>query len=138
MPRSLDPAARLELVLDSDREKANPPTFLARTLTARQWLVFAKEYDELFDVITNAEQLTKALALVRAYIDDWRHMPKNEVGDLADLLTAGEVMELVGQLFRQTRLGYDDKKKSASPPSSSSGNSAATAGAANASTPPPS
>jgi len=133
MPLALDPNETFEVVLDSDSGRPDPPTFLFRYQTAREW----REYVRLGDEEENLRSLGSDEVLRRLYealagvLVGWKNVLDREgrpvsfrAEDLDAVTTVGEAWELYYAARRQSRLDADGKKNSASPSPTSSGASA--------------
>lgn len=128
MPRCLDPGARFELVLESDKDKpeAERPTFVFRVLSMGEWL--EQEGDD------NKKFIDVAQDILKAAVVGWRNMVRDgqdvpfDKDMLVFLVDALEAVELLNKL----QLSYSDKKKLSSPPTSTQDSSAPTATEASA------
>tara|TARA_R100000152_G_C6781949_1_gene217714 strand:- start:3639 stop:4037 length:399 start_codon:yes stop_codon:yes gene_type:complete len=123
MPLYTDPTARIKLVLDSDKDKENPPTFIYRALNGREWRRVAKVFDALQagEVDGMAAQLDAIYETVSIGLLDWVNMfdpssgeaiPFN-VEDIDLVLNPIEAStDLMGKLLGAVVPTHEDKKKS--------------------------
>jgi len=134
MPIALDPTARFELVLKSDQDKPDPPTFVFHHLSCsgvNALLRFRERIEGLKDVDAVLEEL---LALLKGSLVGWRYMYGLDGKEipyapdlLADILAPKELMELLQRLPEAMSLDPEAKKGLGSPSPSSSEGSAPTA-----------
>ena len=131
-----DPTETFDVVLETDKERENPPTFVFRYLTAREFRALARN-----DALAEAKDadVDKALdalfGAIRANLADWRNVLDRagnlvafRPGQLDALITVGEAWELYWSARRQSRLQVPEKNASESPsPTSSDESAAATA-----------
>lgn len=137
MPRAIDPSYRFAVVLDSDKDKPDPPTFWFRAATAREW----RRLFEPDEIASLPDKLEKMAGVLAETLVKWRLTDATgaeipfDATRLLDVLGPMELSELFGKVVQQGQLAGAEKKASDSPPSSNGDNSAATA-PANASTSP--
>jgi len=123
MPIYTDPNARIDIVLDSDKDKENPPTFVYRALNGREWRKVAEAFDTLQSgkVDGMAAQLDAIYTTVAIGLMDWRNMFDPETGepipfnknDVDLLLNPIEAStDLMGKILGAVTPTHDDKKKS--------------------------
>jgi hypothetical protein len=136
-PIALDPAARFELVLLSDRDKPDPPSFVFRHLAARDFRAVAAVSDRMQDLPDDAigrlcDEVEDALMVA---LVDWRGMVDPATGreipfsreELDRVLTLTEMLELLTRLPEAMSLGPPEKKGSRSQSPSNTESSAPTA-----------
>lgn len=111
MPISLDPQAVFEAVLETDKTKNPPPTFVFRYLTYGQSLALPLPDEKT----TDAEFAKWAIKIIRVRLTGWRNMIgldgveiAYDPDKLADILTVDELFELL----RKSSLNKDDAKNS--------------------------
>jgi len=136
MPLALDPNETFDLVLETDREKPDPPAFVFRYMTEREFLAHAAigDDDELRSGLSSAEAMDRVHAALAANLVGWRNLRSRE-GEpipfapqrLPDLLTVGEMWELYYGARRQNRVEDDEKNASGSQSPTPTDASAATA-----------
>lgn len=125
----------MDVTLESDREKPDGerPTFRARYMTAREHARYMALIAEVAEAADDEQRLKLLVEAIAIALVGWKHLPvkdqKFDLQRLPDLLTRGELIELVEEILRKTELGSADRKKSDSP-SPSLGDSAADAAAA--------
>lgn len=119
MPRSLSPASRIPLQLDSDA--GTEQWFYFRSLTMDDERTIGNSYDE---VIENQDDLHRSLTeRLVPYLINWTLEDEdgNEVQFDPDQLTAiidtTEATELAGKLLESGRLSQEEKKSVELPPS---------------------
>lgn len=133
MPLALDPEARFELVLESDADKpaGERPTFVCRFMPNRDWKVVAHVADRIGELAAEGieamlTQMEDALALA---LVDWRHMGGIDYARerIPDVLTPGELVELIQKAVQQTSVSVAEKNASGSQSPSDGDGSASTA-----------
>lgn len=126
MPLAADPNQTFKVILDSDAGKDNPPAFLCRYLTLRQWRQAAKLYDAFFAADTKQPDAMadKLMELIGLLVVGRENMPDSH---LEDLLTVYEARELMSKAFGGQRPTAEDKKKLSLPSEPSTENPAAPA-----------
>lgn len=118
---ALDPAQTLEIVLKNDREKSEPPTFISRYLTCREWMQYRKsvnaapetEDEPYIDILCGALRLG-LIGWRNVRSSDGRELPFS-VDALPGLLTFSEMWELIGAVAATAIVSEDDRKKFVSP-----------------------
>lgn len=140
MPILFDPEHVIRIVLDSDTDKPNPPTFLYRATSWRETLGLAQKYDDLPSVVekSGAEAGFDLVAqLATTGLVGWENMVDPATGQavpfdrdaLLDILTMPELGELIAKVQNARRLSGEDRKKSESPSPISGGGSVVDASA---------
>lgn len=135
MPILFDPEHVIRIVLNSDADKPNPPTFLYRVTSWRETLGLAQKYDNLPSVVeqSGAEAGFELVAeLAMTGLVGWENMVDPATGQavpfdreaLLDILTMPELGELIAKVQNARRLSGEDRKKSESPSPTSGGGSA--------------
>lgn len=130
MPRACDPQLRHEIVLDSDKGKDNPPTFIAKNLSCREWKEVASVSDQM-DVTNGMAGIESLFTALRIGIVDWRNMTDRN-GEPVEfsqpmfehVLDPAEANELLAKVLAASALPSGVAKKSVSPSPSSTGSSA--------------
>jgi len=123
MPITTDPKARIEIVLDSDKDKDKPPTFIYRALNGREWRKVAKVFDALQSgkVAGMSAQLDAIYETVSIGLLDWVNMIDPETGneipfkkeDIDLILNPIEAStDLMGKILGAVMPTHEDKKKS--------------------------
>lgn len=126
MPITTDPEARIELVLDSDKDKQPQPAFIYRVLNGREWRKVAKVFDALQsgEVEGMSAQLDAIYETVATGLMDWKNMNDPETGepipfnkeDIDLVLNPIEAStDLMGKILGAVMPTHDDKKKSELP-----------------------
>lgn len=118
---ALDSSQIVEVVLDTDKAKPNPPTFLFRHLTAREWMRVRRLLADApsAEGETGIDKLGEAISVA---LWGWRNIPGVYDGSkLPDLLTFAELWELAYGMLRAMQLSEIDQKKSVSQSASGSG-----------------
>lgn len=142
MPIALNPARKVRLHLDLDREieESKRPVFVARYLTADETSQLVELYGKAIDAQSDAEArelLNRALAIG---IVGWENIERDGVpvpfGAFSSILSPSEMYELVRKLRHETALSEIDLKKSRSPSPEDTGKSAPAAATASVLTPP--
>lgn len=111
MPRMLDPTFTVEAVLDYDRQKDNPPTFIFRALSVREYMQIGEKYED--NSGSDRENLARLVACLRDGMVSWRNMPGYdtfEPNKLEDILTLREAAELTELMLSGQDLDEDDLK----------------------------
>lgn len=117
MPRICDPDATFKVILLSDQGKENPPAFIFRYASSRQWRKIAEIADRI-DVGTDAgKMLDEVIAVIKKFIIGWESMTEPggaeivfDVEKLEDLLTPSEITEILMGAVAQIPT-VEDKKK---------------------------
>ena len=118
MPLALEPGLTFDVVLDSDKGKTDPPVFVYRFLSGREWRTVAKMQDQLegakdADAVVDLVYQAAAVGLV-----GWSGMVDPEqpgaeipfkIGDLDMVLGMTEAQELILKMMKQTPT-TDEKK----------------------------
>ena len=123
MPIYTDPTARIDIVLDADKDMENPPTFIYRPLNGREWRKVAEAYDTLQSgkVDGMVAQLDAIYTTVAIGLKDWRNMFDPDTGepipfninDVDLLLNPIEAStDLMVKILGAQTPTHDDKKKS--------------------------
>ena len=123
MPRSLDPNARLTMVLACDLDKDPQPRIFAKqpTLNQQKKLIRVLSSLEKENMLDGFDAIHDAAADL---IQGWENIPIPFSRDaIGDVLTMEEVVEILGFLVSTSEATADDKKKSESPRSSDAANS---------------
>ena len=115
MPRSIDPDARVDIVLTTDKDKSPKPTFQFKTITVKE----EEKLGRIYDAATGDEE-NELSNRVKEYLEPlllgWSNMGEFEFGkhSLQDVVCFAEAMDLAGQLLESGRLSIDEKKRSES------------------------
>ena len=133
MPIANDPAAHYDYILEGDRDKDPAPVFVLRHLTCRQWHRAIELEGEFKQAHGVGEQLETGYKVVGLGLGGWRDMTGADgeaipfdLEALPDLVTLGELTELMQAVLAQA-IDPEDKKKSESPSPSNTAESATTA-----------
>lgn len=120
MPLGFDPDETFPIVLDSDRQKTDPPAFLCRFLTAREWARTRRDYLAALEAGKADEEkgLDALYAICDRCISGVRGMAMT-AGEAIRRLIGRELWELSALILRQSDLTEDERKNSGSPSSSS-------------------
>lgn len=134
MPRSLDPSARLTIVLASDLDKPpeTQPRFYAMHLTANQQRRLAVGMEQMKAATTPEQKIMAAINAAMICLVGWENMVDPVTGadipfnadTLGDVLDVEELAEVIGFVASASTATPADKKKSELQPSSAAGNSA--------------
>ena len=125
MPITTDPQAKIELVLESDKDKDNPPKFIYRVLNGREWRQVAKVFDALQggEVGGMSAQLDAIYDTVSIGLLGWENMNDPQTGlpipfakeDIDLVLNPIEAStDLMGKILGAVIPTHEDKKKSES------------------------
>ena len=129
MPIAMDPDARFRYVLESDRDRPDPLTWIFRVRTCRAMREIIEAVDKIDALQSGTEAgggdvLSASLDLLRSELVAVENGPGGfDLADLDALITPAEVNELITALIRQGQEPAD-AKKSKSPSRSSSASSA--------------
>jgi hypothetical protein len=124
MPRSLDPSAKLTMVLACDVDKTPQPKIFAKvpTLNQQRKLVGVISSLDKGSLIEQFDAITDAAAMM---LTGWENIPvefsRDNIGEVLDL---GEIVEVLEFLVSSSTATADDKKKSELPPLSDAANCA--------------
>jgi hypothetical protein len=127
MPRSLDPSAKLTMVLACDVDKTPQPKIFAKvpTLNQQRKLVGVISSLDKGSLIEQFDAITDAAAMM---LTGWENIPvefsRDNIGEVLDL---GEIVEVLEFLVSSSTATADDKKKSELPPLSDAANCASPA-----------
>ncbi len=136
MPRALDPDATFDVVLLSDRDKEDPPTFTFRYLSNRDWRRLAKVYDSLDEL---GEEGIDALldeleGVLKMELVGWRNLTDRDgspipfkLDDLDRVVDVQESVELMRLSLEGAKLSVTEGNGSGSPSPSDSDESASDA-----------
>ena len=125
MPIYCDPSAEYGIVLDSDKDKTNPPTFYYRPLTMSETEMIGTVYDEWMNGKTQPT-IKEQMAVVRGSVTTgllrWENLNDRDGNPIpydpsliGDLLTPTEaIQDLLPKIMTASTLSHDDKKKSES------------------------
>ena len=118
MPRSLDPNARLTMVLacDVDKSKETQPRIFAKhpTLNQQRKLIGTLSSIDSGSMLDKFDAIVDAAALL---LTGWENIPVEFSRDtIGDVLSLEEIVEVLSFLVSSTQLTDDDKKKSESQP----------------------
>ena len=117
MPRSLDPNAKLTMVLACDVDKTPQPKIFAKTPTLNQQRRLVSLLQSLGggDIAASMDALLDAAAMC---LTGWENIPVEFSREsIGDVLSLDELVEVFSFLAASTSATPDDKKKSESQPS---------------------
>lgn len=116
MPLPLEPGGVCRLVLDADKHKPNPPTFLFPWLSARQQRRLMTRYEAADAGAGGAPMdIGGLLSELSGLIVGWEHLPVAFAADELDtVINVAEAFELLNKLLLQGPTGAE-KNASASP-----------------------
>jgi len=127
MPRSLDPSARLTMVLacDVDKPKESQPRIFARTLTLNQQRKLMGVMDQMHKAESATDKISAALDAAEICLVGWENMTDPNSGQaivfcretIGDVLSLEELVEVFGAVTSAATPSGDDKKKSELQPS---------------------
>jgi hypothetical protein len=136
MPIAIDPQTRIPVVLDSDKDKENPPTFYVRPLTMRE-MRSADSIDERVQAaakVPGEDTYAPLVDGIRMGLVDWAYITGLDgkpipfsLESIEDVLSIEECFELMRKIIHSASLLREDKKKSESQPLSSSDSSVSSA-----------
>lgn len=81
MPIALDPTQTIKIILETDQDKANPPTFIYRVLTYRQY----GQLSDTWQKILNAGKLVNQIKKKLAHRSDSHSAADTDDADLKEL-----------------------------------------------------
>ena len=117
MPLAIDPNALFRIVLNSDKDKEKPPTFVYRYLTGRQWRSIAEIQDKMDESGSIPILVDSVYKAVATGLVDWENMIdrqgekiKFDTKKLEDMVGVIEAQELIVKLLKQTPDDNDKKK----------------------------
>ena len=128
MPILCDPKSEFNLVLESDKDKENPPTFVYRPLSTREWKKVGSVFDQMnrgqatgiveqIDIIMDAVSVG-LLRWENVFDRDGNEIPF-DIKELDTILTPVEASgDLMGKILSSGQMSHEDKKKSESQPAS--------------------
>ena len=122
MPVYTDPTIKIRLVLETDKDKEQPPTFIYRALNGREWRQVAQMFDRLQagEIGGMTEQLDAIYETVSVGLLDWENMNDPTTGepipfnksDVDLVLNPIEAStDLMGQILGAVAPKHEDKKK---------------------------
>ena len=115
MPRSLDPNAKLTMVLACDVDKTPQPKIFAKSPTLNQQRKLISVLSSL-DKGSLAEQFDAIIDVAAMMLTGWENIPLEFSRDnIGEVLNLEEIVEVLGFLVASTGTTADDKKKSESP-----------------------
>ncbi len=109
MPIVLDPDTTFEVVLQTDADKPQPPRFVFHYLTTREWIKAARLAESLQDSKDGAEAIEKIADVVSAAFV--RVENAGDTGELLDILTPGELIELLESVVARIKPTAEDLGK---------------------------
>ena len=127
MPRSLDPNAKLTMVLACDVDKTPQPKIFAKTPTLNQQRRLVSLLQSLGggDIAASMDALLDAAAMC---LTGWENIPVQFSREsIGDVLSLDELVEVFSFLAASTSATPEDKKKSELQPSCDAENSASPA-----------
>lgn len=112
MPILCEPGALFDVVLESDKDKANPPTFVCKAQSIRGQQKISVVLDKLTDGQTTITELfDETLATLAEVVDGWKNMPTAYSKDeLANWLNYGECRELLRGVLYNSQVSAETKK----------------------------
>jgi hypothetical protein len=125
MPVALDPNQRIDIWLDSDKDKPaeTRPTFVTRFLTVRETLVYEQALKDAGAEKNNQAARDKLIGGLSMVLVSWRNMTDRDGNPIAfnlaevdALLTVSELWWLAYQSLHRAQLSEDERGKSALPP----------------------
>jgi len=126
MPVLCDPKSEFEIVLETDKDIENPPTFVYRPLSTREWKKVGLVFDQMNRGETSGivEQIDIIMEAVSVGLLRWENVFDREgnevpfdVKDLDLIITPVEASsDLMGKILSSGQMTHDDKKKSESQP----------------------
>lgn len=115
MPKFLEPDQRFPIVLEGDKDKANPPTFFAKSQSMRGQMQLNAKFDELID--HNKHQSTEELfaevvATLATVVIGWQNMGDIpfSVDAFYDVLDSTEAFELLRKVQYNQHVDLEAKK----------------------------
>lgn len=114
MPILLEANSDFEVVLECDKDKENPPKFIFKALSCRDWRTIAKIADEIYDGSAD-DMLDKIFKMLGTGLAGWTLTGKDgqalafEPEKLQDYLTIKEAMELL-EKFKAQGVGAAERK----------------------------
>lgn len=119
MPRALEGGGVFPVVLASDRDKPDPPTFLFRHLTVREFRMLVKSLEQIQTSAGKTEMIMEAVDSLGKVLVGWQNMRRADgteiafdAAELESICDLTEMMELVGMVVSGGALSADDRKKS--------------------------
>lgn len=122
MPKSLDPSARITMVLacDVDKPTDTQPRIFARSLTINQQRQLLAAMSAMQTADKAEGKIDAALDAAEVCLTGWENMVQPETGDaipftrqaIGDVLSIEELTEIFNAVIQTTTLTADDKKKS--------------------------
>lgn len=126
MPLALDPNATWKFVLPTDRDKPEPPAFVFRHLTGRQWVALDARLRELGEMDRGADGFTAQLDEIRRHLAGWENMGRPYApADLDEIVSGpGEAWSVLFGILGGSGVSQADRKNSVPPSSGPSATSA--------------
>lgn len=107
-----EPGGRISIVLDCDKDKPHPPTFIVSALSARESLKIKEALDQLLDIESTADQYSQLETILTQHVYDWRNLPLSyDATKLLDVLGTTDLWRLAYSIARQ--IGPAEKKPEA-------------------------
>lgn len=111
MPQLLDPDSRFSVVLESDKDKDDPPTFVFRALSVRSFNRAVDQYESIDEGKSESSKMKTIIAVLCMGLIDWHNMGRDyDPAELDDILTIGEAIELLEKMLGGQSLSGDDAK----------------------------
>lgn len=112
MPRSLEPGERLELILESDRDKPDATVFYAHSLAFRTHKRLANCVRALTTKEADADE--KLVDMVASLITGWNRSEPYTATSIEETCNLTEIVQLAGLIMLDGRMEIADRKKSES------------------------
>lgn len=112
MPKLLDPDCTFDVILAGDAGKDDPPTFIFKALSARQFTQVVETYEAIDDEDGDVSRVETIVSLLKVGMVGWSAMAGREYdpSTLADILTIGEAIELLERMLSGHQLDVDEAK----------------------------
>ena len=109
MPLPLEAGGVCRIVLDADKHKANPPTFLFPWLSARQHRRLMSRYEQADASVSGAPMdIGGLLGELSGLILGWENLPVAfDAGELDTVINVAEAFELLNKLLLQGPTGAE-------------------------------
>ena len=111
MPKLLDPDCTFDAILQDDKDKDSPPTFVFKALSVRRFNAIVDDYEGIDKIDSESGKMKVIVNALKAGLTDWKNMGRDfNADDLDDILTIGEAVELLEVMLAGQQISGDDAK----------------------------
>lgn len=121
MPKRLDPSSNLKLILPSDQNKQNPPAFIMKCMSKREFSALTEALQGVDEESADISSLDGLDDILNENCQSWENMGKfvHSTHRLEDVLTFQEMIELAVLIIEANTASGDELGKSDTLPAGS-------------------